>query len=161
MGHKRILTEVDLRIVIDGNIDLLLSLGWAAIVLWGVVVGNRLHGFLDELVALIFKALAIAQLASVDAAAEVVVLRRWRRRPITFAGDDIIDSQLLADFLDAEMQGVRFELLLGQLAGERSLQAHETSSLVLKDVAPSIALAALHARAIARAISCSHQLVSQ
>jgi hypothetical protein len=41
-----------------------------------VIVRKRLHRLLHELVALIFEALAVAELASVDSATEVVVLRR-------------------------------------------------------------------------------------
>jgi hypothetical protein len=41
-----------------------------------VVVRKRLHRLLNELVALIFETLAVTELASVDTATEVVVLRR-------------------------------------------------------------------------------------
>jgi hypothetical protein len=72
-------TEVNFWVVIDWNIDFLLCLSRAPVVCRRVVVRKRLHCLLDELVALILEALAIAELARVDTTTEVVVLR-WRRR---------------------------------------------------------------------------------
>jgi hypothetical protein len=46
-----------------------------------VVVRKRLHRLFDELMALVFEALAVAELASVDTATEVVILGWGRRRP--------------------------------------------------------------------------------
>jgi hypothetical protein len=46
-----------------------------------VVVGKRLHRLLNELVALVLEALAVAELARVNTATEVVVLGRRRGRP--------------------------------------------------------------------------------
>lgn len=142
------LTEVDLRIIIDRDVDLLLSLCGTPVVLRRIVVGNRLHGSLNELMALIFKALAIAHVARVDTAAEVVVLGSRRRGSISFVGNNVIDPQLLADLLNSQVQRVRFELFLGQIADESSGQAHETSGLVLEGIAPPIALATLCAVSI-------------
>jgi hypothetical protein len=71
-------TEVNLWVVIDWNIDFLLCLSRAPVVCRWVVVRKRLHRFLDELVALILKALAIAKLSRVNTTTEVIVL--WRRR---------------------------------------------------------------------------------
>jgi hypothetical protein len=51
-----------------------------------VVVRKRLHGLLDKLVALILEAFAVAELARVDTATEVVVLRRRGRRSVTISG---------------------------------------------------------------------------
>jgi hypothetical protein len=40
-----------------------------------MVVRKRLHGLLNELVTLVFETLAVAELASIDTATKVVVLR--------------------------------------------------------------------------------------
>lgn len=47
-----------------------------------MVVRDGLHGLFDQLVTLILEALAIAVLASVNTSTEVVILRRWRGRPV-------------------------------------------------------------------------------
>ena len=67
-----------------------------------MVVGNDLHGLLDEFVPFIFKPFAIAVFPCVDTATNVIVLwgRRWRT--VTIGGHDIVDSQLLADFFDTK-----------------------------------------------------------
>lgn len=70
-------TEVNLWIIVDWHIDLLLCLGWAAIVLWRVVVRDDLYGLLDQLVAFILQLLSVSVLASVDTATKIVVLWRW------------------------------------------------------------------------------------
>jgi hypothetical protein len=72
-------TEVNFWIVIDWNIDFLLCLSRAPVVCRWVVVRKCLHRLFNELVALILKALAIAELARVDTTTEVVILW-WRRR---------------------------------------------------------------------------------
>src|SRR5207253_6966506 len=61
-------TEIDLWVIVNRHVDLLLGLGGPAIVRRRVVVGDGLHGPLDELVALILETLAIAVFASVDTA---------------------------------------------------------------------------------------------
>jgi hypothetical protein len=108
-----------------------------------VVVRKRLHRLFDELVALVFEALAVAELASVDTATEVVILGWGRRRPITISWDNIVDLQLLGDLLDTQMQSVRVQLLGGHGGVNSSRQAHQASSLVLARVAPSVTLLAL------------------
>ncbi len=74
-------TKVDLRIVVDGDVDLLLGLGRPPVILWRVVVGERLGRLLDELVALFLELLAVAVLARVDTPAVIVVLGSGRGRP--------------------------------------------------------------------------------
>lgn len=84
-----------------------------------MVVGDDFHRLLDELVALILKLLAVTVFASVDTTTEVVVLRRGRRGPrlgqvfagkteglglpVTISRDNVVDPQLLADLLNAQM----------------------------------------------------------
>lgn len=46
-----------------------------------MVVRNCFHGLFDELVPFIFKSLAVAELASIHTASEIVILRRRRGRP--------------------------------------------------------------------------------
>lgn len=123
-----------------------------------MVVGDSLHGLFDELVAFVFEAFPVSVLARVDTATMVVVLG-WRRRrsntvrsddqgwydgsslPVTIGWYDVVDAQLLGDFLDAQMQRVRFELLGRHVGHDGRRQAHQSSSLVLCLVAPSVALA--------------------
>lgn len=62
--------------------------------------------------------------------------------PVAVSGDDIIDLELLADFLDAKVEGVGLELFAGHICDDCSGEAHESSGLVLGGVAPSIALLA-------------------
>lgn len=97
-----------------------------------MVGGDDLHRLLNELVALIFEFLSVAELARVDTTAEVVILR-WRRRrsaedrlgwyricethtiegclPITVRRDDIVDPQLLTDLLNPQMRDISVQLL--------------------------------------------------
>ena len=73
-------TEVNLRIVIDRNIDFLLRLSWASIVLWWVVVRNSLHSLLNEFVSLVLEALAVAVFTSVHTTTKIIILRSGGRR---------------------------------------------------------------------------------
>ena len=75
-------TEVNFRVVVDWDVDLLLGLGGSAVVLRRMVVGDRLHGLFDKLVALVFETLAVSVLAGVDTSTVVVVLGRGRGRPV-------------------------------------------------------------------------------
>jgi hypothetical protein len=124
-----------------------------------VVVRKRLHGLLDKLVALILEALAVAKLARVDTATEVVVLRRRRRGPVTISGCDrvlglwnvpvaicrhnIINLELLRDLLNAQMKRVSVKLLRSHGRVDSCRQAHKTSGLILASISPSVALLAL------------------
>ena len=61
----------------------------------------------------IFKFCAVADLAGICTVTKIVILR-WRRprsRPSMRGGDDIVDIDLLRDFFDAQVKGVRFNLL--------------------------------------------------
>lgn len=71
-------TEIDLGIVIDRDIDFLLSLSRTTIVSWRMIARDDLHRLLNELVSLIFELLPVAVLARIHTTTEVVVL--WRRR---------------------------------------------------------------------------------
>jgi hypothetical protein len=71
-------TEVNFWIVVDRHIDLFLCLCGPSVVSRRVVARDGLHGLFDQLVTLLFEALLVAVLASVDTAAKVVVL--WGRR---------------------------------------------------------------------------------
>jgi hypothetical protein len=135
-------TEVNLWVVVDRHVDLLLRLGRPLVALGRVVVGDRLHGLFDELVAFVFEALAVTVFSGVDTATVVVVLGSRRRRSVAISRDDVVDAQLLADFFDAQMKGVGFELLACHVGENGSRETHEASSLVLGDVAPSTALLA-------------------
>jgi hypothetical protein len=66
-----------------------------------VIVGDGLHGLLNELVSFIFQTFPVSKLSSVDTATEVVVLGRRRWGPVGLRGDNIVDAQLLADLLDS------------------------------------------------------------
>jgi hypothetical protein len=107
-----------------------------------VIVRKRLHSLLYKLVALIFEALAIAELARVDTTTVIVILGRRRGRPIPVGRDNIVDLQLLGDLLNAHMQRVRVELLSSHVRVDGSGQAHQTSRLVVAGITPSVALLA-------------------
>lgn len=127
-------TEVNLGIVIDGHVDLLLRLGGAPVVRWGMVAWDDLHRLFDQLVSLIFKALLVTVFTRVYTATKVVILRGRRRRsksrqfgiywhggrsycsPIAIGWDHIIDPQLLTDLFDTQMQSISIQLLAGHIA---------------------------------------------
>jgi hypothetical protein len=79
-GANEKANEIDLWIVIDWHIDFLLCLSRPPVISRRVVVRKRLHRLFHELVALVFETLSVAELARVDTATEVVVLRRRRWR---------------------------------------------------------------------------------
>lgn len=62
--------------------------------------------------------------------------------PITIGGHHVVDAQLLANLLDTEMQRVGLELLAGHGRENGGRKAHEASRLVLRRVAPAVALLA-------------------
>jgi hypothetical protein len=68
--------------------------------------------------------------------------RRKRYSPVTIRGDDVINTKLLTDLLNAEMQCIRFELLIGEVGHDHGGQTHEASSLVLLSVSPAVTLLA-------------------
>ena len=122
-------TEVNFRIIIDRHINLLLRLSRPSIVRRRVVVGDNLHGLFDLLVTLIFEALAIAILAGVYTTTEIIVLwgRRWRPRsarisfyrlilckssPIAICWNDVVNSKLLTDLLNTQMENISFKLFI-------------------------------------------------
>ena len=84
MGRRIVVLFADFPMDIcrvDGDVDLLLRLRRAPVVGRWVVVGDRLHGLLDQLVAFFLQAFPVAVLAGVDTATHVVVLGRRRRGP--------------------------------------------------------------------------------
>jgi hypothetical protein len=130
-----------------------------------VVVRDGFHRLLDEFVTFILQALSVSVLSGVDTTAVVVVLRgrgrgsvnsmiSFRRRvnsghrrpgrnlPVAIGGHNIIDLQLLTDFLDSQVEGVRLELFAGHVGDDGSGQAHEAGGLVLVGVTPSVPLLA-------------------
>ena len=63
--------------------------------------------------------------------------------PVTIGWDNIVDPQLLADLLNTQMQCVGVELLACHVSEDGSGQVHQTSSLVVSRVTPSVALLSL------------------
>ena len=63
--------------------------------------------------------------------------------PVTIRWDDIIDPELLADLLDTQVRHVGIELLSSHGRRDGSGKIHEACSLVLRSIAPSVALATL------------------
>lgn len=63
-------------------------------------------------------------------------------KPVTIRGDDVVDTKLLADLLNAKMQGIRFQLLVSEVGHDHGRQAHEAGGLVLLSVSPAVALLA-------------------
>lgn len=76
------LTEVDLRVVIDRDVDLFLGLGRTTIICRRSVAWDCLDGLLDQLVALILQSLFVAIFPGIDTTTKVVVLRWWGGRPV-------------------------------------------------------------------------------
>ena len=70
-------TEVNLGVIVHRHVDLLLSLGGATVILGRVVVGDRLHGLLDQFVAFVLQTLPVTVFPGIDTAAVVVVLGGW------------------------------------------------------------------------------------
>jgi hypothetical protein len=120
-----------------------------------MIVRDNLHGILDELMALVFEALPITVFSGIYTSSEVIVLGRRRRRPITIRRDDVVDTKLLADLLNTEMQRISFELLVGKVCHDQSWKPHEACSLILLRVSPSAAFLTL-LRSIGRGI-CSNR----
>lgn len=141
-------TKVNFRIVVDGHVDLFLGLGRPAVVLGRMVVGEGLDSLLDELVALLFELLSVAVLARVDTATVVVILGRGRGGAVTIRRHDIVDLELLRDLLDAQVQRVRLELLAGHVGQDGRGEAHEAGRLVVRRVAPPVALLAAKSASI-------------
>lgn len=127
-----------------------------------MVVRDRLHRLLNQLVAFILQSFPVSVFASVDTATMVVVLRGRRGRsgkgissaravkgrggwdwlPVAISRHNIIYLQLLANLLNTEMQGVGLELFAGHVCDDGGWKAHEAGSLVLRGIAPSVALLA-------------------
>lgn len=73
--------------------------------------------------------------------------------PIAIRGDHVVDTKLLANLLDTEMQSVRFKLLIGEVGHDHRGQTHETSGLVFLSISPTVTLLAL-LHAINRGFCC-------
>ena len=63
--------------------------------------------------------------------------------PVAICWHHIVDLQLLRDLLNAQMQSVCVKLLSSHGRVDGCGQAHQTSSLVLTGISPSVALLAL------------------
>lgn len=63
--------------------------------------------------------------------------------PVTIGGNNIVNLQLLSDFLDAQMQSVGVELFSSHGRIDGRGQTHQTGSLVFARVSPSVSLLAL------------------
>ena len=70
-------------------------------------------------------------------------MKRRESVPVTIRWDDIVDAELLADLLNTEMKRISLKLLIGKVCHDHRGQAHETGSLVLLRIAPTVALLAL------------------
>lgn len=79
--------------------------------------------------------------------------------PITISRDDIVDPQLLANLLDAQMQSVRLKLLASEVGHDHGGQAHQTCCLILLLVTPAVTLLAPF-DTIGRRISCFQKNIS-
>lgn len=126
-----------------------------------MVARDDLHGLLDELVALVFELFAVAILAGVHTATEVVVLRRRRWRsvlglawsyersnaywnsPIAVSRDHVVDPQLLADLLNPQMRNIGVQLLGSHRRSDGSWEIHQPSRFVVCRIAPPVSLPSL------------------
>ena len=63
--------------------------------------------------------------------------------PIAIRRNDIVDPELLADLLNAQMRDIRIELLRRHGRCDGSRQIHQARRLIISSVAPPVALAAL------------------
>lgn len=123
-----------------------------------MVVRNDLHGLLNQLVSLVLQLLSVSVLSGINTATEVVVLRCWRRGslylvsysfkyaicginiPVAVGWYDIVDSELLANFLNSEMEGICFELFTGHICHDCGRKSHEACSFVVGCIAPAVSL---------------------
>jgi hypothetical protein len=71
-------TEVNFRVVIDRHINLFLRFSWSSVISWWTIVRNNFNSFFNQLVTFVFKAFSVAIFTSIDATAEIIILR-WRR----------------------------------------------------------------------------------
>lgn len=67
---------------------------------------------------------------------------KGRHIPIAIAWNHIVDPKLLTDLLNTKVKCVSFKLLASEVRHDHGRQAHETGSLVLLLVAPTVALLA-------------------
>lgn len=63
--------------------------------------------------------------------------------PIAICRHNIVDPELLADLLDAQMSDIRVQLLRGHGRLDGSRQVHQTSRLIIRSITPPVALATL------------------
>ena len=62
--------------------------------------------------------------------------------PVAICWDNIIDSELLAYLLNAQMKSVRLKLFASHVRHNRRRESHETCSFILRRVAPTVSLLA-------------------
>ena len=70
-------TKVNLRIVVDRNVNLFVSSCRATVISGKAVVRKQLRGFFDKLMAFPFKSLFVALLTGVCPTSLRIILRRW------------------------------------------------------------------------------------
>lgn len=76
--------------------------------------------------------------------------------PITIRRDNIVDTELLTDLLNTKMQCISLKLFIGEVCHDHRGQAHETGSLVLLSITPTVALLApLHT--VSRRVRCERR----
>lgn len=78
--------------------------------------------------------------------------------PVTISRDNIVDTKLLADFLNSQMKGISLKLLVGHICHDLSRKTHKSRDFILLRVSPAVALLPF-LDAIDRRISCA-KLVS-
>lgn len=115
-GSQQLADKVDVRVLVDGNVDHLLGLCGLVVVHGGSVVGNQSLGPLDESVALLLQLSCVSSVPCVGSLSHGIILRRWRRRPLVLRRHDISQPKLLADLLNAIIDGVRLGLFGCQVA---------------------------------------------
>lgn len=62
--------------------------------------------------------------------------------PIPIRRHYIVNPKLLTDLFNTKMQGIRLELLVGEVRHNHGRQAHQASGLVLLGITPTITLLA-------------------
>ena len=63
--------------------------------------------------------------------------------PIAISRHDIVDPELLADLLDAQVSDIRVQLLRGHGRLDSGRQVHQTRRLVIRGITPPVTLATL------------------
>lgn len=62
--------------------------------------------------------------------------------PVSISGNNVVNLELLGDFLDAKMQGVGLQLFACHVGDDGGRKAHQSGGLVLSRFTPTVALLA-------------------